>query len=126
MGEKICNSHISFFQALVLACKLSFKVPVGCAHYKSSVYMCSNKIFAVTFDEFNFPCCDIDNPFLELMQLICNSIKDLLTVLFVLFSIWTIDLGYLLLKYKVKVEFTTVTLGVDDQHAKKVNKNKLI
>lgn len=34
-------------------------------------------------------------------------------------SIWTIDLGYLLLKYKVKVEFTTVTLGVDDQYAKK-------
>ncbi|XP_061163337.1 protein GUCD1-like [Saccostrea echinata] len=34
-------------------------------------------------------------------------------------SIWTIDLGYLLLKYKVRVEFSTVTLGVDDQYARK-------
>ena len=38
----------------------------------------------------------------------------------ILNSIWTIDLGYLLLKYKIKVEFTTITLGVDDQYAKKV------
>lgn len=39
-------------------------------------------VFEQNIDEFNFSRCDIENPFLELMQLIFK-IKDLLTVLFV-------------------------------------------